>query len=256
MKAGDFSWSIPPTPRRTEYSASVFCPPSVDRAEIERLTGTYDDTPTANHDDEAIHFVWSRPLPADLTPEPGSELARRLTVDTQRWGGVSQWELISNTRPDLGLAIRKLADAHDLGIITVEDLYRDRATVLRFAERDGYGWVVDWRGPDEDGDEPYVPSPPGPKLPGWTMASVLDEWAVVYNDGAMFTIHADSMKPDGDIYRFEALTQEGQTVTMGWATIAGATTVLRGTPEPHDNPEATAILQQVANTVVPTSPVS
>ncbi len=261
--AGDLSWAYPDPVEpagREEFSVSVFVPPQVDRAELERVCELeYDDSREEYADDEDTWFTWYRPLADEMIPSSGQNHGDQLAVKAGQWGGFRAWELVANFADNLTRQLIRLVGVHDLALITADDQFYDRDRLLIKIEREGPGWKVGWsrwlfgyEESDEDGavgePEPAPrprpvrstePFPPGPK-----MAGPLDEWAVVYgDDGCVVIINANRVTVRDGIYYFEALTEDGSTVTMGYTPTKGAIALLHGTPRLRDNPEAAAMLE-------------
>jgi hypothetical protein len=153
----------------------------------------------------------------------------------------------------------KLVAVHDVALITVDDRFYNRGKLLARIKRDGEAWRAGWSrwilGPAYEDTDDYLlgedlapkprpvrstePFPPGPK-----MAGPLDEWAVVYgDDGCVVIINANAVSIRDGIYYFEALTEDGSTVTMGYTPTKGAIALLHGHPRLRDNPEAVAMLE-------------
>ena len=244
---GDFSWAVKPEPKRIGSSASVFLPSSITRDELSDLIGgPYDETRDHSADDSA-RFRWFRPLDPSLVPDPGTELADLVDRATQPWGGSTAWEIIGGHPQTLAVALNDIAQVHDLAVITVEDQYLDRATVLKSFDLWGETWGVDWHGledvdEDEDDDEPVFRVP---LLPGFRLAEPLDEFAVIYNNDGLYTVHATNYIIEDDRYVFQAPTTDDQIITLGSTPIKDAVHVFRGAPTINDNPEAAPIVQAI-----------
>ena len=248
-EAGDLSWSEPVViepPGRDRYSVSVFLPPDVDRAAIEACGIIYDDSGQPHPD---APFTWFRPLAADLIPDLASELGQRHTEIGEKWGGVGDWEILADEPELLGGALAALAERHDLVFITADRQFYDIDRLNWRIANEGLEWEVGWSrwtyGYEDLDDydapppEPYRAQRPGPELTGDHA-----EWAVIYDDGCVVFIHADTVEQVGRYLRFDAATVDADSFNLGWVSAEGAT-VFRGAPRLTDNPEAVAALTAV-----------
>jgi hypothetical protein len=244
---GDFSWAVKPEPKRIGSSASVFLSSSITRDQLADLIGgSYDET-RAHSPEDSVWIRWFRSLDSSMIPDPGTDPASRIDTAAKGWGGATAWEVIAGCPQALAVTLNDIAQRHDLAVITVENQFLDRATVLRAFELWGERWAVDWFGledvdEDEGEDEPVFQVP---LRPGFRLAEPLDEFAIVYDGGGLYTVHATGYVIEEGRYVFQAQTTNGEIVTLGSTPVEGAVNLFRGAPAIADNPDAAPIVQAI-----------